>query len=260
MKNIIKTDVSRALINWQFPFAIVLMFLVWELNSRRFQNVEDILFLFIHVWGRSVTSLMAMVVSALGYTGSCCEDTENHFLRYVILRIGPARYTASKILVCFSSAFLILLGGTALFILKQSFQLPIALENGTAIQNFQSMTCFGKLLASCPLAYMGIQTLLYGLLCGSMSVLALAFSTFIKNSYGVFVIPFLLHFLFSYLLGNLISKYTALNIFNIFKIYDATASYTENPVFFLTCAMSVTALFVLAGYGIMYKKLKGEFQ
>lgn len=67
MKSIIKTDFSRAFINWKFPLAILLMFLVWDLNSKRFGPREDVLFYFINVWGRSITYLMAILISTIPF-------------------------------------------------------------------------------------------------------------------------------------------------------------------------------------------------
>ena len=52
MKNIIKTDFKRALKGAKFPLAIILMFFVWEFNSKRFADSQDVLYLFVHVWGR----------------------------------------------------------------------------------------------------------------------------------------------------------------------------------------------------------------
>ena len=42
LNNAIKTDLSRALVSWRFLLSIILMFLVWELNSKRFQIQEDV--------------------------------------------------------------------------------------------------------------------------------------------------------------------------------------------------------------------------
>lgn len=67
MKSILKADLSRAFKNWKFPLAVFLMFLVWELNSKRFEQKEDVLYLFINVWGRSITYLMAILISSIPF-------------------------------------------------------------------------------------------------------------------------------------------------------------------------------------------------
>ena len=103
MKSIIKTDFSRAFINWKFPLAILLMFLVWDLNSKRFGLREDVLFYFINVWGRSITYLMAILISTIPFLSAHIEEKENHFLRYAILRTGVWKYVCSKLIVCFIS-------------------------------------------------------------------------------------------------------------------------------------------------------------
>ena len=70
MKNIIKTDFKRALKGAKFPLAIILMFFVWEFNSKRFADSQDVLYLFVHVWGRSITPLLAMIVTSTVYVTS----------------------------------------------------------------------------------------------------------------------------------------------------------------------------------------------
>lgn len=248
----------RAFGSWRFPAAVILMFLVWELNSRRFTLYEDVLYLYIHVWGRSITPLLAMAITSTGYVASFCEDVENHLLRYTILRTGVFRYVLSKILVCFLISFTIIASGTVLFIGWRCLSLPLVAENSMTIQNFKDINCFGGLLTSRPVLFIGIQMIFHEFYCGSMSVLALAFSVFIRNSYGVYVIPFLLNYCFFYLFLGLSSEYPMLCIE---RIYDSsTSTYTGSPAVFIGYGSSVTVVFVLLGYGILYKKLKGEFQ
>ena len=110
MKNIIKTDFKRALKGAKFPLAIILMFFVWEFNSKRFADSQDVLYLFVHVWGRSITPLLAMIVTSTVYVTSYCEDTENHFLRckmFIIILIDNKvhQHVGVKIYqLCISSA------------------------------------------------------------------------------------------------------------------------------------------------------------
>lgn len=100
LNNAIKTDLSRALVSWRFLLSIILMFLVWELNSKRFQIQEDVIYLFVHVWGRSITPLLAVVITSFSYASSYSEDIENNFLRYCIIRIS--------IKICFIKNFYML--------------------------------------------------------------------------------------------------------------------------------------------------------
>ena len=44
------------------------------------------------------------------------------------------------------------------------------------------------------------------------------------------------------------------------RIFDSsTVTYTKNPVFLIGYAIFVTGIFIIAGYELMYKRLKGEF-
>lgn len=257
LKNIMKTDFSRAFISLRFPLAVFLMYLVWDLNSKRFGNPEDVLYLFIHTWARSITYLLAMAVSAVVYTTSYCEDIEHNFLRYSILRTSVSKYVLSKVLTCFCGAFCTVFLGTIIFLTVKCLTLPLTAPESIAILNFQSESCFGNLLSEHTMQFLLLQTTLNSLACGGLSALALAFSTFIKNSYGVFAIPFLLHYCFFYLFDRISTRYP---IFSVYKIFDCVNTYTNNSVFFLFYAFFVTFIFMLSSYGIMYRKVKGDFQ
>ena len=257
MKSIIKTDFSRAFINWKFPLAILLMFLVWDLNSKRFGLREDVLFYFINVWGRSITYLMAILISTIPFLSAHIEEKENHFLRYAILRTGVWKYVCSKLIVCFISAFSVCVLGTALFLIKQSFYVPFLAENSVTLDNFAPMSCFcGLMISHIKVAFM-IQTILYGMLCGSMGVLTMAFSAYIDNSFEIYVIPFLLYYCFYFLFAGFF-KYCPM--LSIEHIYEAIGCYTKNPVLFFSYAFFITICFGIVGGRLMYRKMKGEFQ
>ena len=49
-----------------------------------------------------------------------------------------------------------------------------------------------------------IQTILYGMLCGSMGVLTMAFSAYIDNSFEIYVIPFAFILLFLFLICGIL--------------------------------------------------------
>lgn len=101
MKTFIKTDIKRAFFNFRFVVSFILLFLVWEINSKRFTVYDDALYLFIHIWGRSTTSLLSMAITSFAYAGSYTEDVEGNILKYIIMRIGIKKYIISKILACF---------------------------------------------------------------------------------------------------------------------------------------------------------------
>ncbi len=256
LKKTMKIDLVRAVCSFRFFISVFIMFLVWYLNSKRFGIKEDILYLFINVWGRSTTPLLAIVVSSFGYVASYSEDVENHFLKYSLLRIGIKRYIISKIIICFFTSFLIITLGTALFLFSQSYSLPLVADHSITVANFAPVSCFGNLISSHAFLFILLQLFLFGLLCGGMSVLALAFSTFVKNSYGVFVIPFLLHYTFFYLFSQIANKHP---IFDIENVYSCFVTDTNNAALFLLYALFVTLLFVSVSFGIMYKKIKGDF-
>ncbi len=255
--NVLKADFNRVFKGWRFPLAVVLMFLVWELNSKRFVNSQDVLYLFIHVWGRSITPLMAMIVTSTAYVYSYCEDAENHFLRYCMKRVGMKNYIASKLIAVFTASFLVAVLGSVLFVVRQGMELPLIAAESIAVENFKPESCFGFLLPEHGAFYMGIQIFLDGLYCAAMSVLALAISTFVRNSYGVFAIPFLQNYFFLYLFSRISINYPMLYIEVIYN--SAAPTYTDNPFFLIAYALFLTFLFIIVSWVVMLKKIEGDF-
>ena len=105
MKTFIKTDIKRAFFNFRFVVSFILLFLVWEINSKRFTVYDDALYLFIHIWGRSTTSLLSMAITSFAYAGSYTEDVEGNILKYIIMRIGIKKYIISKIILILFTYF-----------------------------------------------------------------------------------------------------------------------------------------------------------
>ena len=257
MKNVIKTDLKRALFHWRFFLVIILIYFVWEFNSRRFSVYDDVLYLFIHVWGRSITPLLCLVITSFVYVASYCEDLEGGFLRYNVIRIGTFRYTVSKLVICFITSFLSMALGTFLFLALKSGDLPLVAKDSISVLNFKGLNCLGALLPDRILLFMGIQICLHGLYCASMGVLSLALSTFIKNSYGVYVLPFLLNYCFFYMFSELSAKYPMLCIEVIYN--SSSATYTDHPVVLIGYAILITAIFTALSYYVMHKRIRREF-
>ena len=195
MKTFIKTDIKRAFFNFRFVVSFILLFLVWEINSKRFTVYDDALYLFIHIWGRSTTSLLSMAITSFAYAGSYTEDVEGNILKYIIMRIGIKKYIISKILACFFAAFFVFVIGTSLFLIKTCLRVPLVAIESLTVANFKMESCLGWLLPENTDIYILIQAFLYGLYCAGMSVIALALSTMVKNSYAIYALPFLINFI-----------------------------------------------------------------
>lgn len=143
------------------------------------------------------------------------------------------------------------------FLIKQSFYVPFLAENSVTLDNFAPMSCFCGLMISHIKVAVMIQTILYGMLCGSMGVLTMAFSAYINNSFEIYVIPFLLYYCFYFLFAGFF-KYCPM--LSIEHIYEAIGCYTKNPVLFFSYAFFITICFGIVGGRVMYRKMKGEFQ
>lgn len=253
----LKMDFGRAIKSWRFLLAVLLMFLIWQINSKRFQIEGDMVYIYVTVWGRSITALLALVVAAVVYVSSFCEDLENLFLRYHILRTGVKNYVISKIIVCFCASFLVMILGSFLFLIWKSASLPLLIPETISALGGTGGTIYGGLLPDHVVLFLGLQMLLHGMLCGGMSALALGLSVFVRHSMGIYVIPFLLDYFLLEIFGKLS---VACPWLSLDSIYNFSMSGSRNTLLQMAYAIFATALFVILSYGIMYKKLEGEFR
>ena len=73
----------------------------------------------------------------------------------------------------------------------------------------------------------------------------------------IYALPFLIHFVLFYIFSRISVEVPILSVERIFD--SSTVTYTKNPVFLIGYAIFVTGIFIIAGYELMYKRLKGEF-
>ena len=146
MKNIIKTDFKRALKGAKFPLAIILMFFVWEFNSKRFADSQDVLYLFCACMGTFNNSASGNDC----YINSLCNFLlwryGNHFWRLQYSESRNQKYVISKIIVVFCTSFLVVILGSIIFVIWQCHELPVVSSDSITVENFKSESCFGWLL------------------------------------------------------------------------------------------------------------------
>ena len=254
MYRAIKSDLKRGILSYRFLFALFCMFLVWELNRRRFEihPGEDLLYLYIHTRGRTLMSLLSLVVTAIPCTSFLCEDYENRMINYSIVRSGVNSYIIAKMITVFISAFLIMFLGSFLFLLWGNLSLPLIVENSLAVTNFGKMGCSGYLLPEYAWLYIWIQVVMDGLQCASMAVLAMAGSVFLNHSHAVLIFPFVFNYFFYYLF----SRNGMPTWLSIEFIYNTSAgTYSESLVFIIGYAILITILFVVFSFSILKWRL-----
>ncbi len=190
----LKADGYRAFGDIRFPVSCLLVFLCWYVNARRFRTSEDLIGIYVNTWGRSIVTLLDMVIAAFPFATAVCEDRRDRMLRYSVLRGSVPAYTGSKLAICFFSSFAAIFIGINGFVLKEMISYTAVAPNSITAVNF-SVVPFGGLLKSHPLLFIELQTALDSLLCAAYSCLALALSIKSRYSYGTYVMPFIFYYI-----------------------------------------------------------------
>lgn len=191
--------------------------------------------------------MLAYIFCAFPYATAFCEDLENQYLRYQLIRGNLKRYILSKVAVIFVSSVVTMVAGTVLFLLLCRTQGAWAdwQINDYAIQ---LAGCYGRLVKG---GHYMLYCILYsaqlGMLAGIFSVLAAFFSLFIPNKVTVLIIPIMVY---QILLGVTGGKY--LNVY-MFRAYNKLFSHDWQ------CFLYIFLLSILLVTGIavgIYKKLQ----
>lgn len=257
MKNAIKTDFLRAFGTKKFFLTVIVMFCVWQINSLRFTYVQDVMYAYVYTKGLSITTLLAMVVASSVYCSSYSEECEHDLLKYFLLRITKKQYIISKIVTCFVSAFAVSLLGSLIFVLFQSFSLPVIAENSVAVSNFKPLSCFGDLLPYHPWIFIGLQIVMDSLCCSCISVFALAISTFIPNIYVALALPMILYYFLYYFFGYIVK---VPDMFQMELTFRIVMTYVDNKFIFMGYAGLVIIVYVFVSVVIMNKNIERKFR
>lgn len=249
----LKMDMKRAVFSYKIILAFLGITLLWGINSKRFFNPEDLLYLFVYTKGLSITTLLAVIISNVGYGTSFCEDYKHYAIRPIVIRSSIKKYVISKIIVCSIITMLIYVLGTMLFVLITMKDLPLTASSSTIVENIKSSSCFGFLLPENSFLVILIQCMLDGMCCCTMSVAALSLSTFVPNEFIVLCIPLVMYYLQIFLFIDTLKLPAIFDFEQVFM-----ACFTENiniGLFFLRALIVFLFYHIVFGM-LMYWKVK----
>ena len=166
-----------------------------------------------------MTGLLCLMICALPYAGSICEDMENRYFMAECLRGDVRDFARARAGMIFLSAMFVMIVGTVCYAVYIKMRYAGWWnESSTSYLLLAEMgTWYTGMLKRVPVLYFCTAGCLYGLLAGLLALLAALFSLFISNKLLTASIPFL----FMYLLLDLsmISDLGEgkLNVWNIFQ-------------------------------------------
>lgn len=239
---ILKMDFKRAFCSWKFPTIVIMIAIMWYLNSRRFMLDEDVLAIFFDTTGRSTIINIALILCNSIFGLSVCEELQDNGLRPILGRIGITKYTCSKLVVCMCSNVFAYCLGTFLYLTYELTKHPLVLEGGYALQDIQRITTFSWLLPEHTLFFIFLQCLVHGILSSCMSVCAIALSPYIRDGFIILCIPLLLF----YMLLFISEKILALpeDVESMFWVITAAA---PEKIFFFRIILFTFLVYAISG-------------
>lgn len=160
--------------------------------------------------------MVAYVFCAFPFATAFCEDLENKYIRYEVIRGNLKKYVCSKISLIYLSSVTVMCLGTLVFLLGCRTMGPWTNESSASMEilllgNYSSFLQSGKYLMYCMLSALQL-----GLLAGFLSVLSAYFSLYISNRVTVLALPIVIYQIMIEMARNSSSMY---NVF-IFRVYS----------------------------------------
>lgn len=194
----LKVDLHRSLLTYSFLLTVALLFFMQLLEffpQYIFQGAT------LHCWQyelalahREGIPSMILFLGTICYSWSYCLDKDSGFYVQAARRVGVGAYCASRIVATALSAFLAGVLADGLFTL-----LLLALRLDSTIPSYMANSSTYMALASS--GQTGLFLLLRyvhtGMVCATVAVMGLSASTFIKNTYVIIFLPYLVYELFS---------------------------------------------------------------
>ena len=150
--------------------------------------------------------LVAYVFCALPFGTTFCEDLKSRYIRQNVIRNGIRKYVCSRMTVIYISALLVMLFGSALFLLIRGigYQESFLGNEGYEYLRYGFLISGGHSFWGCM-----IVALRLGLLAGTLSVMAVGISLYMVNKAAALALPVLI---FQILL-ELGGKYSYISLF-----------------------------------------------
>lgn len=158
------------------------------------QNVAIIdVFLENIVWG--FFSEIIVVLAAIPFAMSFCEDYNNGFIKNLVIREGIKKYSISKAVTCFLGSFIAITLGQVLLMIILSTFMKIGSEQSSAVMLFKTWGSFKELLFQGKyLAYVLIFNMNFALVASIFSLVGLYSTTYIKNKFFAITSPMIVAF------------------------------------------------------------------
>lgn len=247
-----RSDLRRLIKNYPVYLAIlgVAVTLWFSLENNAFQ--KDMIngnVLNTYIFATNMSGVMiAYAFCAFAYAAVFCEDLENKYARYSIIRGNAWRYVVSKSVVIYGASVITMVLGTCLFVACIRLRLPWTSEY--ADMGILQTGMYWTLLAG---EHYWIYVILYalqlGMLAGVLSLAAAFLSMFVSNRMMILITPILLY--------QVLLEYRGNSWFSVMLVRPFLNQFPTDIQYFLTVFGSSLCFSMLFTWGIC-KKIKNR--
>ena len=197
-------DLRRACSSFSFLLAVAGVWIIFYAGAKSELNAAmDVLVLFKYSIEASGVNTLYLLFCVLPYTTSFCTEWSSHYLKSVVIRIGPVKYALSKLVACALSSALAVMLGISIFILSFLARLPLV---STTAPNYKvfTRTLGGEFLQNGPhIAYFALYILLLSLAGAFWATVGLCASAYLPNKFVALFTPYIGMFALSLLTSGL---------------------------------------------------------
>lgn len=245
-----RSDLGRLIKNYPIYLAVlgVAATLWFSLENNAFQegmingNVLDTYIVSTNMSG----VMIAYSFCAFSYAAVFCEDLENKYARYSIIRGNTRRYVVSKSAVIYGASIITMVLGTLLFVACIRLQLPWISENADmGVLQAGMYSIF--LEREHYWIYVFLYALQLGMLAGVLSLAAAFLSMFVSNKMMILITPILIY--------QVLLEYRGSSRFDVMLVRPFLNQFSTDIQYFLTVFGSSLGFSVLITWGIC-KKIK----
>lgn len=181
----IRVDLQRAFCTWRMPFAIIGICLFFLYNSEKTDAVT---------WVSSIGSVAVLVMGALmlaiyPYGAAFCDDMEYRYDRQLMIRKGSFSYVCSKMLAVFVSSAAAMFAGFFIPVLILMYKYGAPNEDAVEmLVDCQGWYC-QFVVQGQYIRYFICAGLQIASLAGTLAVIGLTCSLFVRNRMLVYILP-----------------------------------------------------------------------
>lgn len=246
----LKVELHRSILSASFVLAVIAVFLLYLLSSlSEIRTMARDVGATVPYFFDAVNSFNSMmdillIISALCYARSFCNDWQHRYFRSVVARTSVNNYCTCRATVCFISTFTAVLLGMWLYIFLLSIFFPMQ----AVYQSVDGLNpVFGSLLyEGKPLVYLMCFCVIKAASCGMWGMAALASSSYMPNTFIALVSPLILHKAYSILYWALnLPPYLSIDFLSegLVMFRKPSTALIYSCSFFFVCSMLLGYLF-----------------